>query len=93
MYEYVGPFYSIHEVEGICPWCIANGQAAEKYNLTFIDEDGIDKVDDKLIVEELTKRTPGFFFPQEDNLPSHCGDYCVLLGGANEVDIQSNLMC
>ncbi|WP_435237816.1 CbrC family protein [Psychromonas sp. PT13] len=87
--EYVGPFYSIVEVDGICPWCIANGKAAEKYDLTFVDEDEIEKVDNEQFVDELTKRTPGFFFPQEDNWPSHCGDYCVLIGTSSEVNIES----
>lgn len=88
-FEYVGPFYATVEVDGICPWCIENGKAAEKFDLTFVDEDEIERVDDDSLTDELTKRTPGYFFPQEDSWPSHCGDYCVLLVGSGEVDIAS----
>ncbi|MGQ3379925.1 CbrC family protein [Priestia endophytica] len=36
-YTYTGPFYSIEDVEGICPWCIADGSAAKKYDGEFQD--------------------------------------------------------
>ncbi|WP_411993760.1 CbrC family protein [Agarivorans sp. DSG3-1] len=90
-YMYVGPFYSNDEVEGICPSCIANGKAAEKFDLTFVDEDEIEEVDDESLVEELTKRTPGYFFAQEDSWPVHCGDFCVVMGSASSVDIQDKV--
>ncbi len=28
---YSGPFYCVDEVEHLCPWCIADGSAAEKF--------------------------------------------------------------
>ncbi len=31
-YVYRGSFYSEEEVEGICPWCIADGSAAAKFD-------------------------------------------------------------
>jgi uncharacterized protein CbrC (UPF0167 family) len=36
-YVYNGPFYSVEEVEGICPWCVADGSAATKFNGEFQD--------------------------------------------------------
>jgi uncharacterized protein CbrC (UPF0167 family) len=36
-YVYTGPFYSTEDVEGICPWCIADGSAAKKYSGEFQD--------------------------------------------------------
>ena len=36
-YTYVGPFYSVEDVEGICPWCIDDGSAAKKYDGEFPD--------------------------------------------------------
>ena len=36
-YAYVGPFFSIEDVENICPWCIADGSAAKKYDGEFQD--------------------------------------------------------
>lgn len=32
---YSGPFYCVDEVEHLCPWCIANGSAAEKFAGSF----------------------------------------------------------
>ncbi|QMV14628.1 CbrC family protein [Vibrio spartinae] len=90
-YKYVGPFYAFTEVENICPWCIKNGKAAEKYDLTFVDEDEIDSVADEQAIEELTKMTPGYFFPQGDTWPAHCDDFCILLGGAKVVEIEDKL--
>ncbi|WP_010497214.1 CbrC family protein [Paenibacillus elgii] len=34
-YVYSGPFYCIDDVDTICPWCIHDGQAAQKFNGTF----------------------------------------------------------
>lgn len=34
-YVYSGPFYCIDDVDAICPWCIHDGQAAQKFNGTF----------------------------------------------------------
>ncbi len=35
--EYNSSFYSIEEPKYICPWCIADGSAAEKYDGKFND--------------------------------------------------------
>jgi uncharacterized protein len=34
---YQGVIYCIPRVKDICPWCIASGAAADKYNATFFD--------------------------------------------------------
>jgi len=34
-YGYSVPFYTTADVENLCPWCIANGEAAKKYNGEF----------------------------------------------------------
>ena len=36
-YVYEGPFFAEEEVEGICPWCIHDGSAAEKFKGEFQD--------------------------------------------------------
>ena len=90
-YEYVGPFYARSEVEGICPWCIKNGKAAEKYDLEFVDPYHIDQVNNEEAIEELIRRTPGVYFPQEDTWPAHCGDYCIILGGERLLELRPRL--
>ena len=40
--KYDSSFYSVEEPEYLCPWCIADGSAAKKYNGEFNDYAGIE---------------------------------------------------
>lgn len=77
-YVYDGPFYSIANVEGICPWCIADGRAAKKYNGEFQDSASCEKVDNPEFLDELVHRTPGFCGWQQERWLSCCGDLCAI---------------
>ncbi|KAA0543115.1 CbrC family protein [Bacillus sp. BGMRC 2118] len=79
-YVYQGPFYSEEEVEGICPWCIADGTAAKKYDGEFQDPASCDEVDDEKFVDELILRNPGYTGWQQEYWLSHCGDFCSIIG-------------
>ncbi len=64
-YIYAGPVYSEEELEeSLCPWCIADGSAHERFDACFTDEGGIgdygtwDLVPSE-IVDEIAYRTPG----------------------------------
>jgi uncharacterized protein len=81
---YTGPVYAEEEfVDAICPWCIYDGTAHEKFDAHFVDTAGVggygywEKVSDE-IIEEVAYRTPGF---------SGCGDAGEFLGpvGKNEL--------
>ena len=76
-YAYVGPVYAEDEVEGLCPWCIADGSAAERFDAEFTEVDG-DVPDDVLV--ELTRRTPGFTGWQQERWLVHCDDGAAYLG-------------
>src|SRR5512139_1857102 len=86
-YEYVGPLYSLEDVSHLCPECIADGRAAERYRLEFVDPEGPEAGPDAYKRDELLHRTPGYFSAQGDPWPAHCGDYCALVGmvGLREV--------
>jgi uncharacterized protein CbrC (UPF0167 family) len=64
-YIYTGPVYAGEELdEQICPWCIADGSAAERFGAEFTDAAGVASglwpaVPDS-VVEEVSRRTPGF---------------------------------
>lgn len=65
-YVYVGPVYCADDLaDAICPWCIADGSAHEKFDASLTDEEGIggggewDEVPEK-VIEEVAYRTPGF---------------------------------
>lgn len=77
-YVYEGPFYSVDEVEGICPWCIKDGSAAKKYDGEFQDAASCDPVDKEEYLTELTTMTPGYSGWQQERWLSHCGDFCAL---------------
>lgn len=67
-------------MECLCPYCIADGSAAEKFDGEFQDAAGCDKVDAPAKTEELTKRTPGCIGWQQEYRLAHCGDYCAFGG-------------
>ena len=85
---YKTPFYSIDDVECLCPTCIANGNAATKFNGSFQDDLSIEEgVDDLDKIDELIHRTPGYCGWQQEYWRVHCGDFCAYLGyvGASEL--------
>ena len=78
-YVYDGPFYSIEDVEGICPWCISDGSAAKKYEGEFQDVSNCDEVNKDEYINELVHRTPGYYGWQQEYWLSHCGDFCAIV--------------
>lgn len=78
-YVYKGPFYSKERVKGLCPWCISDGSAAEKYDGEFCNPTDID-VDNKAFIDELSHKTPGYYGIQQEQWLSHCDDFCAYLG-------------
>lgn len=80
---YQGSFYSIEDVESLCPECIANGTAAKKFHGEFQQ----DIFNDENVVneeyrDEILHRTPSYISWQGSSWPAHCDDYCEFLGDA-----------
>ena len=40
-YAYTAGFYAEEDVDAICPWCIADGSAAARFDGSFTDEDAL----------------------------------------------------
>src|SRR5579859_6777644 len=65
-YIYVGPVFANEELnEQLCPWCIADGSAHERFDASFVDEDGVGGYGQwprvpRSVVEEIAFRTPSF---------------------------------
>lgn len=78
-YRYDLAFYAIEEVEDICPWCIADGSAAKKYDGMFNDDTGCENVSNKEYLFELLYRTPSYAALQTEQWLSHCDDYCMFI--------------
>jgi uncharacterized protein CbrC (UPF0167 family) len=84
-YAYYGVPYGIKELEKICPWCIADGSAHQKYDVQFTDPAGVGgykkwesvPVD---VTSEVAYKTPGFAGWQQEEWFTHCGDAGAFLG-------------
>ncbi|MHB9938168.1 hypothetical protein CF098_09135 [Clostridium sporogenes] len=80
---YEGSFYSIEDVECLCPECIINGSAAKKFDGQFQQDIFNDeKVVNEEYRDEILHRTPSYISWQGSNWPAHCDDYCEFIGGA-----------
>jgi uncharacterized protein CbrC (UPF0167 family) len=82
---YVGPVYATDELaEALCPWCIADGSAAARFDASFTDVAELpDDVPAETIVRVM-RRTPGFTGWQQEHWMFHCGDGAAFLGRADQ---------
>lgn len=82
-YIYTASVYSTHDLhESICPWCIADGSAAENFSANFNDCSNCVKlpnISDE-IISEIFERTPGYESWQGNILLYHCDDGCEFHG-------------
>ena len=82
---YVGSVYAEEDLaESICPWCIAENAAHEKFDAEFVCIEGVsdygswERVSPE-VVEEVAFRTPGFNGWQQERWWTHCGDAASFL--------------
>lgn len=89
-YAYAQGLYSIRRVEFICPWCIADGSAAQKFEGEFVDAHPLCAGHlEPSIIEEVSKRTPGYISWQGDVWQVHCNDACEFHGDAHKHDLEA----
>jgi uncharacterized protein CbrC (UPF0167 family) len=84
-YIYTGPVYSLEDLDdALCPWCIADGSAAAKFDADFCSPLALynDKVA-KSIIDEVQYRTPSYMSRQDCNWAAHCEDACEYHGLAD----------
>ena len=87
-YIYTGPVYAVDELDDqLCPWCIADGSAADRFEAVFCDVDPPADIRDD-IADVISERTPGFSGWQQERWLFHCGDGAAFLGvvGAKELE-------
>ena len=87
-YIYTSTMYSEIDVDSICPWCIASGLAAEKFDGRFSDDlpllaAGVDKA----VVKEVCERTPGYNSWQQEEWQAHCGTACEFHGDTEKEEL------
>lgn len=91
---YTNPFYSVDDIETLCPTCIANGEAAKKFDGEFQDSDSIlldDEACTESAIEEVTCRTPGYCGWQQEQWLGHCNDLCAFVGYVGWDQIKNKL--
>jgi hypothetical protein len=77
----------------VCPWCIADGSAAARFNATFASDfdynsTAFGKLSDKVKSEVMT-RTPGYRTWQGESWACCCADACEFHGDAPTAEIKS----
>ncbi|MFI9723856.1 CbrC family protein [Streptomyces sp. NPDC052396] len=83
-------FYTTQEVGGrFCPWCIADGSAAERFAGEFSDTYGLDGVSEET-VREVTRHTPGFHAWQDPHWLVHCQDAAAFLGEVGYTELAAH---
>ena len=90
-YIYIGSVYAIESLQNqLCPWCIADGSAAEKFDAQFSDAEPLIEAGlPSDVVQEVTRRTPGYSSWQQEVWLACCHDACEFHGDAPREELQS----
>ena len=92
-FAYSGGFSGEPQTERICPWCIADGSAHQKFAVEFVDRDSAGGGEwEQLspeIADEVVFRTPGFCGWQQERWFAHCGDAAQFLGPMGKEQLQT----
>lgn len=89
-YIYNLSIYSSLDVEDvvICPWCLANGDAAKKYQATFNDTYSVESKIPNSENDEILHRTPSYPTWQDFDWMIHCGHPAIFIGDADKSTIK-----
>jgi uncharacterized protein len=86
-YSYQGPVFAEDDLRGrLCPWCIADGSAAARFDAHFIG-DPLGEDVPREVVLAVDSRTPGFLAWQDPRWFFHCGDGAAFLGRAGAAEL------
>lgn len=86
-FVYTGPVYAVEELSNLlCPWCIADGSAAAKYDAHFIGDPVGDDVPLEVVMS-VDACTPGFSSWQDPRWFFHCGDGTVFMGAVRAAEL------
>ncbi|MFB9346169.1 MULTISPECIES: CbrC family protein [Streptomyces] len=84
---YTGSVYAVEELSSLlCPWCIADGSAAAKYDAHFIGDPVGDDVPLEVVLS-VDACTPGFSSWQDPQWFFHCGDGAAFMGAVGMAEL------
>ena len=81
-YLYAHSVWAEHIISEFCPWCIADGSAAERFDLAFNSFWLAEGISDE-IYDEIAHRTPGIVSWDDEEWLSCCSDACEFRGLAS----------
>lgn len=88
-YIYAGSVYAVEElVDLICPWCIADGSAAAKFDASFNTCDDVPEGVAADVLSQICTRTPGYSSWQQERWLFHCGDGAAFLGAVGRKELE-----
>ncbi|MBL8179807.1 MAG: CbrC family protein [Bryobacterales bacterium] len=88
-YIYRGPVYSDYDLDdSLCPWCIADGSAAARFDASFVDEEGLSTDASDALHDELLLRTPGYNSWQNEVWPMCCSDATAFIAPAGLTELR-----
>lgn len=84
--EYIPTMYCTENIDCICLECVNNGEAAKKFDGTFIQD--AEEVSDQQRTDELFKCTPGYVSWQGEYWLACCDDYCAFIGSVGTKELE-----
>lgn len=88
-FAYTSNLYSPEEIESLCPWCIADGSAAKKFDGMFCDDYPLHEAGiSEDVIDEVSHRTPGFNSWQQEVWMCCCNDACEFHGDLSKEEIK-----
>lgn len=75
--------YAVEDLrDALCPWCVADGSAAARFDATFTDLGAVTGIEGvpTPVLDEISRRTPGFSGWQQERWLFHCADAAAFLG-------------
>lgn len=78
----VAPAYAVEDLHGaVCPWCIADGTAAERFDARFtVLGPDVPSTVPRVVLDEVERRTPGFSGWDDERWLFCCEDAAAFLG-------------
>lgn len=88
-YLYSGPVYAGEDLDdALCPWCIADGSANEEFDAEFVDVEAFADGVPEEVIEEISRRTPGFSSFQAEQWPACCDDGTAFLAPVGSAELE-----
>jgi hypothetical protein len=91
-YVYTGPVYAESDEDlsdGLCPWCIGDGSAHERFDATFVDSEAFPVATPEAAITEISQRTPGYNAWQGEEWPLCCGDATTFIAPFGIAEIRA----